>query len=154
MMKCQMFLIHQIDEVYAVEIIWFHSISLCNNIARFKCYLIIKDLQMENKTNWLERLEVIKEIVIWPQILKNLHLPAYLDLLKNVLDFQRKLNNHLKGVKPNVLISLNLRSIIKHKYKLKSVFDIKPLSVTFLGAPQHFFWVITSRTKNTNHRRT
>lgn len=59
-----MFLINQIDEVYAVEIIWFHSISLSNNIARFKCYLIIKDLQMENKTNRLERLELIKEIVI------------------------------------------------------------------------------------------
>lgn len=61
---------------------------------------------------------------------------------KCVLDFQRKLNNHLKGVKPNVLISLNLRSIIKHKYKLKSVFDIKPLSVTFLGAAQHFFGLL------------
>ena len=60
----QICLINQIDEVYAVEIIWFHSITFCNNIARFNCYLIIKDLQMENKTNRLDELKLIKEILM------------------------------------------------------------------------------------------
>ena len=42
----QIWLIKQIDEVYPARLIWFHSITLCNNIARFNCYSEVQEILM------------------------------------------------------------------------------------------------------------